>query len=139
MKNLTSISEHSDYLEKTFTFDTIKWDLHLKRLEFGKQPLSIWMFVPCDEDGNVLDAEPCSLGMFAKGNPFFDVYLESKNKWDKAIERCIFNGCEFDNIDIIINSSIRLNTLDNFKHLTIESLVYARPELTPTALKTLGL
>lgn len=75
-----------------------------KYMDFLSKPLLIEMFVPCDEDGNVLDAEPCSLGMFAKGNPFFDVYLESKNKWDEAKERCLFEFnsefLSFDNYDI---------------------------------------
>ena len=47
MKNLTSIVDHSDYLESYYSNPIQKWDLHLRRKEFGKQPLAIWMFIPC--------------------------------------------------------------------------------------------
>lgn len=95
---------------------------------FLKQPLELYMFVPCDEDGNVLDAEPCSLGMFLKGNPFFDVYLESKNKWDEAKERCLFKGFSEKDAKIAL-----------FANETIEDLIEFNLTLTQIAIKQIGL
>lgn len=46
MKTLSSIAEHSDWLENSHLFPNEKWELHRKRVEFGKQQLEKWMFVP---------------------------------------------------------------------------------------------
>lgn len=46
MKKLTSIAEHSYMLELLNLTFLSKWQLHLKRVAFGKQPVEIWMFVP---------------------------------------------------------------------------------------------
>jgi len=116
---------------------------------FLKQPLELWMFVPCklvDGVWVVLDAEPCSLGMCAKGNPFYDVYLESKKEYQQAKERCLFDGFEYkhikttyDNYYIINNKNITWLSWNNLK--TIESLLNYNQDLqlTQTAIKQLGL
>lgn len=127
----------------------LSYDNILNYAKFLKQPLELWMFVPCGEDGNVLDAEPCSLGMFAKDNPFFDVYLESKNIWDKAKEKCLFEGfviteesfihdlphfyIEIDGIKMMWNFNNKWVFYKGFK--TIEDLVKYDLQLTQKAIK----
>ena len=49
--------------------------------KFLKQPLKLEMFVPCDEDGNVLEVVP----YYADG-------IEKVNEYKKAKERCLFEG-----------------------------------------------
>jgi len=99
--------------------------------EFLKQPLELWMFVPCDENSNVLE-EPLE-----KCNPNWDE--DSMCDWatecffyEEAKERCLFDGgfC-FENVDNF-NEWIDDNNLNN-----VESLLGLCFELTPTAKKQL--
>jgi len=102
---------------------------------FLKQPLKLEMFVPCDAEGKVIDAEPCSLGMFEKGNPFYDVYLESQKQWDKAKERVLFEGFNPDRIGHTIDGVFGFYS----SMWTIEDLTRFEITLTETAIKQIGL
>ena len=51
---LISITEHSDWLFNQHISTDEKWSLHRQRVDFGKQPLELWMFVPCSVDGDVI-------------------------------------------------------------------------------------
>jgi hypothetical protein len=106
---------------------------------FLKQPLKLEMFVPCDEDGNVLDSEPCSLGMFSEGNPFYDTYLKDLNVWQKAKEKVLFEDFEIktnrEGEKVIVGdyTCLKIKDLGNF---TIEDLVkYVHIKLTESAIK----
>ena len=83
MKNLTSIAEHSEYLSASTYSDSEKWKLHRLRIKFGNQTLKIWMFVPCDEDGNVLE-EKSIFNTTDEDYIFeskkFDIYQQAKEK-----------------------------------------------------------
>lgn len=129
MKNLKSIAEHSDWLfEQHFRIDE-KWDLHRLRVAFGKQPLELWQFVPCDEDGNVLELPKVCICA--------DLCLFCK-KYQKAKERCLFNG--FENYINQKNTVVLDNLIFKLeKYKTIEDLVKYNLQLTPTAIKQLGL
>lgn len=107
---------------------------------FLKKPLELWMFVPCDEEGNVLE-EPYNYINFINGvelNENLEKYCE---KYQQAKERVLFEGFEyqkqggeylvkFDNKPVWVN-------WNNSK--TIEDLIYLKPKLTPTAIKKIGL
>lgn len=60
---------------------------------FLKQPLELWMFVPCDEDNNILvhpydKIYPASMS--------FSNQIEDYNlKFKQAKERCLFEGFDF--------------------------------------------
>lgn len=47
--HLTSIADHSDWLDSLEISEVTKWNKHRKRVEFGKQPLELWMFNKDDE------------------------------------------------------------------------------------------
>ena len=141
MKNLTSIAEHSDWLEKSPYLNNRKWELHRQRVSFGKQPLAKWMFVPCDEDGNVLEES----GMF-KLLGEVDNDLEQQ-RYQQAKERCLFEGFAVkDGLSICEENSI-LHIFWNYDGIwriskglkTIEDLSLYKLQLTPTALKKIGL
>lgn len=106
---------------------------------FLKTPLQIWMFVPCDENGNVLNE--------------FDylVDINRHTKWFKAKERCLFEGFkiqehELGDFSIICENNI-LNPMWKFKTedkwicargmYSIEDLVKYNIQLTKTASKIL--
>jgi len=105
-----------------------------KYADFLKQPLELWMFVPCDEDGNVLD-EP-NYPFRSNSND-----LELMKEWEQAKERCLFDGWnQIAKIDITIcieNESKHRLFLPNC--MTIENIVYTNSQLTETALKQLSL
>ena len=113
--------------------------------KFLKQPLELWMFVPCDEDGNVLD-EPKSYALFLiASTEEMDVcgfaYRKECEKYQIAKERCLFEGfeCQKQGGEYLVkfeNKPVWVNW-NNSK--TIEDLIYLKPTLTPTSLKQIGL
>lgn len=52
---------------------------------FLKQPLELWMFVPCDEDGNVMEVPQPTEGDECNWN-----YQARFNEYQQAKERCLF-------------------------------------------------
>ncbi|QHC84956.1 hypothetical protein AS589_09325 [Empedobacter brevis] len=121
---------------------------------FLEQPLTLGKFVPCDEDGNVLE-EPkgikCCGGITndcdCRGQLQYD--SEEVYKYQQAKERVLF---EFDgNLSLIRNKTnfyiiedkngVYLRVLKNKTKTTIESLLKFSVEitLTKTAIKQIGL
>jgi hypothetical protein len=119
---------------------------------FLKQPLELWMFIPCDEYGNVLE-EPNG-DNYRKDEekliPNFD-YLKYKidsEKYQKAKERCLFEGFEISvGKEAITNYKgfiLRIHgkykfSLSGKQIKIIEDLVKYNLQLTATAIKQLGL
>lgn len=56
---------------------------------FLKQPLELWMFVPCDENGNYYE-KPCldNYSIDEEGSRLFNNAL---SKWKIAYDKCIFS------------------------------------------------
>lgn len=114
-----------------------------KYANFLKQPLKLEMFVPCDEDGNVL-GEPYNDG---NGDNYFGVLLD---EYQKAKEKVLFEGFEL-NFEIteivgIINNDYQIwfykngtTTINSKEIKTIEDLIKYDLTLTPNAIKQLGL
>jgi len=90
----------------------------LKRItnyaNFLKQPLKLEMFVPCDEDGNVLEVPNSDNEI----NNYFDLSFE----YHQAKERVLFKG-------------FNTKYFKNFDGLTIEYLVTLNVTLTESAKK----
>jgi len=112
--------------------------------KFLKKPVEKWMFVPCDENGDVLE-EP---------NEEFELsywdYSTKSSKYQQAKERCLFEGFEldFNNMYIIKVSNVVFQILFykngcvtiNAKNIkTIEDLIPYNLKLTATAKKEIGL
>ena len=98
---------------------------------FLKQPLTLSMFVPCDDDGNVLSNPKDSTLQYQKK---IDEYQQAK-------ERVIFEGykvIKFEDYYIIYDSHGRETWLSWSKSKTIESLINEITEvtITPNAVKT---
>ena len=118
----------------------LRFERILRYVKFLKQPLKLEMFVPCDEDGNVLDSEPCSLGMFSEGNPFYDTYLKDLNVWQKAKEKVLFEGFTFKKETkdsyFLLEEGIYTHVLTKIRPITIENLVgMDKLTLTESAIK----
>jgi hypothetical protein len=146
---LRSIQEHSDYLHSQVLMSmSERWNLHRKRVEFGRQKLELWMFVPCklidgvwivfempkdivDSDGYVLDEIE------------FKEYKEAK-------DRVLFDGFK---PFYFISGTMYLQFKDGhlvgtnqhgiFKiakeYFIVEDIIIKDIELTPTAQKQIGL
>ena len=114
MKKLISMVDFCLEQRKTHTGDFEDYcDLICRYSKFLKQPLALWMFVPCDLSGNVLEEK----------KPFQDKYYE----YQEARERCLFKGFEMDNSFFYPISCLH--------EQTIEGLVKYNLELTTTAQK----
>lgn len=106
-----------------------------KYANFLNKPLTLGIFVPCDEDGNVL-IEP-STQNYLHGQDSF-VYNRLNRDYKAAKERVLFEGfylCE--RISSMICATDGCNHFDFTKtnNKTIESLIDNVLTLTPTALE----
>ncbi|MCT4143019.1 hypothetical protein HZP66_02115 [Elizabethkingia anophelis] len=139
----------SDFVLKTVHTPNINeaicWEQTEERLQkiykytqFLKQPLALWMFVPCDEDGNVLE-EPDT----TKWTNLYEANGEIKFrdcKYQQAKDRVLFEGLKITdkgNFFFIEDpeSGIYLRTLKNTEKTVEFLLPNLKPTLTETAIK----
>lgn len=112
-----------------------------KYANFLKQPLELWMFIPCNDNGVVLE-EPKTDFKYLKGSVGYDEVKE----YNQAKERVLFEGFTFKEIKTsyehyyIVNND-KITWLSWNKSKTVENLLDYNQEikLTPTAIKQLGL
>lgn len=88
--------------------------------KFLKQPLELWMFVPCDDNGDIIPLEYND-----EEHPFVQ-HLG----YQQAKERCLFNGFDVEKANILIKC---------FSNIEALSRLNKKFELTQTAIKQLGL
>lgn len=116
--------------EKTmWSYPNVFLNLILKYANFLKQPLKLEMFVPVDEEGNVLE-EPlqehytdCTEEQNAKD------WLYNLEKYEQAKNKVLFEGIDLDTAKYHCERNVR----------TIEYFTSFNVELTPNAIKQLGL
>ena len=91
-----------------------------------KQPLKLWVFVPCDEDGDVLK-EPKDFDCFMQGiGGNIDVTYQEYKHYQQAKERCLLDGFSEKDAKFVL-----------FANETIEDLCEFNLQLTKTAIKQL--
>lgn len=95
---------------------------------FLNQPLTLGMFVPCDEKGNVLN----ETNVYHKDRPLNEVEAEyfyniKTEQYQQAKERVLFEG-------LIVDEKYLIEV-----YKTVEDLIQHSPTLTPNAVKQLGL
>lgn len=116
---------------------------------FCEQPLKLEMFVPCDQDGNVLED--------VTGQGMIHYYVEKVHRFLTAKEKVLFEGFEFyethsEGMDKKLNlfvfpyteKTLGLTKKEEsfrtwFRLNNIEDLVQCDLTLTPNAIKQLGL
>lgn len=129
---------------------------------FLKQPLKLGMFVPCDEDGNVLEEPKKENYLTESGLYQTDCHTKAIKRYQKAKEKVLFNGFEYclneetnmielECNDIFINYNIEedLFFLDSWNDdviiMNLECLsnslsnTVSNIELTESAIKQIGL
>lgn len=144
MKNLISMTDFVLEQRKTYNgdFEDLA-DLYLRYANFLKQPLELCMFVPCDENRNVLqepklDYEPVA---FWNAGEIDEKHNELYGEYQQAKERCLFEG--FDSAEKCQKKNYFEFENDfgqDVRIYTVEDLVYHDlVTLTPTAIKQIGL
>jgi len=100
MKKLISMTDfvldqseilHKEQKNRNFNLGMLDFATNsIKYARFLKQPLELWMFVPCDKDGNVLAEK----SIFNTTDEDYIFYSDDFDKYQKAKERCLFDGFE---------------------------------------------
>lgn len=157
---LTSISEHSDFLQSLHVADRLKWHLLRIRIAFGRLDLNISMFVPAklvDGEWVVLEepkGKKCCGGI--KNDCYCRGYLQYEEQelieYQTALSNVLFEGFKIENYEnqdySIKSENIILNVFckqckKNWFLLkgieTIENILKYNLTLTATAKKQLGL
>lgn len=98
--------------------------------KFLKQPLTLGMFVPCDENGKVLE-EPEN----PKKSP---EHMRKYDSYVKAKERVLFEGFYLEHNSVMTPQGGYLD-VGNLKQKTVETIVGANLTLTQSAIKQIGL
>lgn len=116
--------------------------------QFLKQPLTLGMFVPCDEEGNILEEPIISEHLLDRpgGSPIKSKNTPEAYYYRKAKERVLFEGFEVKK-DICYKGEKRISVdyaiyIPTMRTLTIEELISKKKTpltLTETAIKQIGL
>ena len=135
------ISMTSFVLQRDIT-DIKQRDSIVKYANFLKLPLKLEMFVPCDEEGDILE-EPTNyenrlLNMMTEYNDEVYTYYQAKAKvLFEVIEFRKNGGVNFLTIKEDTFAFFDFNV--KFKNLTIEDLIQYNLQLTENAVKQIGL
>ena len=141
MKKLISMTDFVLEQKETYTLDypQIMWyQYEITKLNkirnyanLLKQPLELWMFVPCDDNGNI-KKEPLKrdYNTVNINNSYFKEYQQAK-------ERCLFEG--FVIKDCLLINKKNIIVINYLSDKTIEHIVNNEIELTETAIKQIGL
>lgn len=135
---LKSMTDFVLELRETPTFDTDQGDWYCMELDklnkirnyanFLKQPLTIGIFIPCDENGSVLE-EPIECDCLTQYDKECCGMFFKCKEYAKAKERCLFEGWDLEDAK---------ETLSCFSHKIVEDLVRYNPQLTQAAQKQIG-
>lgn len=122
----------------------------VKYAMFLERPLTLGMFVPCDEDGNVLE-EPHPEKYFDINKPSdkftnedkkgLDLYSSALMFYDAAKKNVLFSDLEIEKRLGSIHVLRYGNTVffSNWKNISVDQIVKHRIEFTESAIKYLGL
>lgn len=103
-----------------------------KYANFLKKPLTLGMFVPTDEDGNVLE-EPRE-----DDHSFYTHNNKSvQEEYSEAKERVLFEGFELSDDKLYLEGIFYLN-INDYKNIE-DLMFFGAIDLTPYALKQIGL
>lgn len=135
------------------------YDIIIRYKNFLKQPLKLEMFIPCDENGNVLE-EPKRWNDYLQFPDSFDGNKEwgELYNYELAKERVLFNGFVFEesqkealknntqlSVSIYTENSFYITHRLNgkwhtwFDLKTVEELIKCKIELSKNAIKQIGL
>lgn len=139
------MTDYIDSIQDNPQIDVLSADTMVNLItykDFLKQSLELWMFVPCDENGNVLENKSCDISCdpsdFSENGKcgLNGCYNQSKH-YQQAQERVLFEGFEYDNkMEYWHNKHISFDE-EFCENKTIEDLIQYNLTLTQTAIKQL--
>jgi len=100
---------------------------------FLKQPLTLSMFVPCDDEGNVLEEPKYWNKKYNDDIPESELIL--CEEYRQAKERVIFEGFTLTGFNLYLNTFL-FGDIRHLKDYTIENLIKYDLTITPNAVKT---
>jgi hypothetical protein len=115
----------------------------LKYAKFLKQPLELGMFVPTDENGNVLENKSCNLScsqsdFSENGKCGLNGCYNQTKQYQQAKERVLFEDCGIiDKWFAQLSNGFLLGKVECLHNLTIEDLIQFNLTLTQTAINKL--
>lgn len=136
--------------EKEVFYASIKYQLRTKKYaEFLKQPLKFGMFIPCDQEGDILN-EP-QFENYQEGQ--YHLFKDDKINYEKAKEKVLFEGWQYLREDIVYNHSLGIQIYiknkvieyiesggnEVYKCGCVEDLVRFKPILTESLIKQIGI
>lgn len=116
----------------------------IRYAEFLKQPLTLGMFIPCDENGKPLE-EPPKITHFDPTEPVPDYVEQEFYDYEEAKEKVLFESYQLIyrfqkwKSTLITKNKDGLGQFDIYDYKTIEDLIPLNLTLTPNAIKQLGL
>ena len=131
MKNLISMTDFVLEQGNPSNTDSQFADKVMSYANFLLQPLELFMFVPCDEEGNVLE-EPKECEAITP-----TIYESEWHKWNESKERCLFFSQHGENE--MFDPCLAKVYLDEFTNIEQLSNEIRGIQLTATALKKIGL
>ena len=130
------LEQRNIYVEDRITKANVGLHVYLSKTSnyanFLKQPLQLGFFVPCDEDGNVLE-EPNSKNYNEETNGWFNAC----NEYQQAKERVIFDS--FYVFDDTLYQNDEMFWVGQFGDTTIEDLTPFNLTITENAIKKYNL
>ena len=114
------------------------YDKIVRYAKLLKQPLTLGMFIPCDEKGNVLENPKRKVLELSDGTCGYVTNINAFDKYLQAKERVLFEGFELKDGFIIMPDKQFLDT-SRLKNKTVENLINQHYILTESAIKKLGL
>ena len=126
-KNFSSFTEIANYEKSAYK-------KIINHANFKKLQLEKWMFVPCDDEGNVLEEPKYWNKKYNDDIPESELIL--CEEYRQAKERVIFEGCGiFDNWCLHLENGYLLCKTEDINKYTIEDIVCHNLTITPNAVK----
>ena len=145
MKKLISMTDFVLDQEKEFNYGAVGWKEYtnntINYAKFLKQPLELWMFVPCDDNGNVLEEK----SIFNTTDEEYIFYSDDFDKYQQAKERCLFEGFKegiwggYATFKYNIEGECLEVDNEFCQNKTIEELIKYNLQISQTAIKQIGL
>src|SRR5690606_1302228 len=105
--------------------------------KFLKQPLELWMFVPCDKEGNAIEEPEQRKVPNMHPNEQNDYWNEWNTEYQQAKERVLFENCSMFDEYFIHYGEGNLFHINHLKTTVIEFFCDKNLTLTPNAIKQL--
>ena len=131
-----------EVLNRDFPYNEVKILTQMSNYaNFLKQPLKLEMFVPCDDEGNILEEPKNMADAILDGDSGKD-WANKSVKYEEAKEKVLFEGfipCITNNIQSVYHEKttvfFELRDGKNIESISRSGKI----QLTPTALKQIGL